>query len=249
MLQTALDQLNIESRSPHEGETPLELIKKGDFKPQFLLVNIEHPDLEQILTAMKDNYPSTSIILLYPPSEMEELQKIQEKYHIKYYIEGNNINTFALNNLFLKVRSDRAFMQKNQNSNQRYTLIQSLGHGASSNVDLYYDNVLNRKVAIKKIQVEGMREMDADNRINKRIRETRLLFDKLKMKFFLDLTNYTSELVKHDDWDKKNKTKYNIDIRLVNRKKNTKNVLSELLQEYNIYKFKRNSQKRNRRFK
>ena len=68
---------------------------------------------------------------------------------------------------------------------------------------------------------------------NKRIRETRLLFDKLKMKFFLDLTNYTSELVKHDDWDKKNKTKYNIDIRLVNRKKNTKNVLSELLQEYN----------------
>ena len=169
MLQTALDQLNIESRSPHEGETPLELIKKGDFKPQFLLVNIEHPDLEQILTAMKEYYPSTSIILLYPPSEMEELQKIQEKYHIKYYIEGNNINTFALNNLFLKVRSDRAFMQKNQNSNQRYTLIQSLGHGASSNVDLYYDNVLNRKVAIKKIQVEGMREMDADNRINKEV--------------------------------------------------------------------------------
>ena len=169
MLQTALDQLNIESRSPHEGETPIDLIKKGDFKPQFLLVNIEHPDLEQILTAMKDNYPSTSIILLYPPSEMEELQKIQEKYHIKYYIEGNNINTFALNNLFLKVRSDRAFMQKNQNSNQRYTLIQSLGRGASSNVDLYYDNVLNRKVAIKKIQVEGMREMDADNRINKEV--------------------------------------------------------------------------------
>ena len=68
---------------------------------------------------------------------------------------------------------------------------------------------------------------------NKRIRETRLLFDKLKMKLFLDLTNYTSDLVKHDDWNKKNRTKYNIDIRLVNRKKNTKNVLSELLQEYN----------------
>ena len=123
MLQTALDQLNIESRSPHDGETPIELIKKGEFKPQFLIINIEHPDLEQILTAMKEYYPSTSIILLYPPSEMEELQKIQEKYHIKYDIEENNINTFALNNLFLKVRSDRAFMQKNQNSNQRYTLM------------------------------------------------------------------------------------------------------------------------------
>ena len=60
-------------------------------------------------------------------------------------------------------------MQKNQNSNQRYTLIQSLGRGASSNVDLYYDNVLNRKVAIKKIQVEGMREVDADNKINKEV--------------------------------------------------------------------------------
>ena len=28
MLQTALDQLNIKSISPNEGETPLELIKK-----------------------------------------------------------------------------------------------------------------------------------------------------------------------------------------------------------------------------
>ena len=98
MIQTALDQLNIESRSPHEGETPLELIKKGDFKPQFLIVNLQHPELEEILTAMKDLYPSTSIILLYPPSEMEELQKIQEKYHIKYDMEENNINTFVFHN-------------------------------------------------------------------------------------------------------------------------------------------------------
>ena len=126
MLQTALDQLNIKSISPNEGETPLELIKKEEFKPQFLIVNIEHPELDQILIAMKEYYPSTSIILLYPPSEMEELQKIQEKYHIKYDMEENNINTFVLSNLFLKVRSDRAFIQKNQNCNQRYTLIQSL---------------------------------------------------------------------------------------------------------------------------
>ena len=53
------------------------------------------------------------------------------------------------------------------------------------------------------------------------------------MKFFLNISNYTSDLVKHDDWYKKNKTKYNIDIRLKNRTKNTKNILSELLQEYN----------------
>ncbi len=189
MIQTALDQLNIESRSPHEGETPLDLIKKGDFKPQFLIVNLQHPELEEILTAMKDLYPSTSIILLYPPSEMEKLQKIQEKYKIKYDMEGNNINTFNLNNLFLKVRSDRAFMQKNQNTNQRYTLIQSLGHGASSNVDLYYDNVLNRKVAIKKIQVEGMKEVEADNKINKEVENMK----NIKIPTSIEFYNYEIE--------------------------------------------------------
>ena len=67
----------------------------------------------------------------------------------------------------------------------------------------------------------------------KKIREKRLLFSRLKMKFFLNISNYTSDLVKHDDWYKKNKTKYNIDIRLKNRTKTTKNILSELLQEYN----------------
>ena len=189
MLQTALDQLNIDSRSPHEGETPLELIKKGDFKPQFLIINIEHPELDQILTAMKDSYPSSSTILLYPPSELEKLQKIQEKYQIKYDIEGNNINTFNLNNLFLKMRSDRAFMQKNQNTNQRYTLIQSLGHGASSNVDLYYDNVLNRKVAIKKIQVEGMKEIEADMKINKEVENMK----NIKIPTSIEFYNYEIE--------------------------------------------------------
>ena len=98
----------------------------------------------------------------------------------------------------------------------------------------------NKVVKKDKFQYETLKEKRRNDRkrreyekVNKRIRERRLLFDKLKMKLFLDLSKYTSDLVKHDDWDKKNKTKYNIDIRLVNRKKNTKNVLSELLQEYN----------------
>ena len=107
--------------------------------------------------------------------------------------------------------------------------------------DLRRKNDAKNKVVKKdKFQYETLKEKRRNDRkrreyekVNKRIRERRLLFDKLKMKLFLDLTKYTSDLVKHDDWDKKNKTKYNIDIRLVNRKKNTKNVLSELLQEYN----------------
>ena len=107
--------------------------------------------------------------------------------------------------------------------------------------DLRRKNDAKNKVVKKdKFQYETLKEKRRNDRkrreyekINKRIRERRLLFDKLKMKLFLDLSKYTSDLVKHDDWDKKNKTKYNIDIRLVNRKKNTKNVLSELLQEYN----------------
>ena len=98
----------------------------------------------------------------------------------------------------------------------------------------------NKVIKKNKFEYESLREKKRNekkrklyNKNIKKIREKRLLFERLKMKFFLDLNNYTSDLVKHDNWDKKNKTKYNIDIRLINRKKNTKNVLSELLQEYN----------------
>ena len=98
----------------------------------------------------------------------------------------------------------------------------------------------NKIIKKNKFEYESLREKKRNEKKKKKydkeikkIREKRLLFSRLKMKFFLNISNYTSDLVKHDDWYKKNKTKYNIDIRLKNRTKNTKNILSELLQEYN----------------
>ena len=98
----------------------------------------------------------------------------------------------------------------------------------------------NKVIKKNKFEYESLREKKRNEKKKKKydkeiknIREKRLLFSRLKMKFFLNISNYTSDLVKHDDWYKKNKTKYNIDIRLKNRTKNTKNILSELLQEYN----------------
>ena len=64
--------------------------------------------------------------------------------------------------MFLKIKSDNVFIQKNQSGNQRYSLIQTLGSGTSSIVDLYYDNEQDRKVAVKKFKVEGMEQKEKE---------------------------------------------------------------------------------------
>ena len=57
------------------------------------------------------------------------------------------------------------------------------------------------------------------NEENERINEIQSLIYRLRMKFFFDFSKYTSDLVKHDDWEKKNKYKYNVEIRISNKKK------------------------------
>ena len=63
------------------------------------------------------------------------------------------------------------------------------------------------------------------------------------MKFFFDFSKYTSDLVKHDDWEKKNKYKYNVEIRISNKKKNVKNLLGDYLGEYKRTKIAKNYNK------
>lgn len=160
-LIASLDQLKMEGRPPEEKETPLSLLRKPEYKPKFIIINIDHPDLKVIINSCRDLHPSIPIIALYDSGNMEKLQEIEEKYHIKYELDRSAISDFSLNNLFLKIKSEKAFNQKNSN-NMRYTLLQSLGGGASSIVDLYFDIVLDRKVAVKKIRVEGMKQIEKE---------------------------------------------------------------------------------------
>ena len=81
------------------------------------------------------------------------------------------------------------------------------------------------------------------NEENERINEIQSLIYRLRMKFFFDFSKYTSDLVKHDDWEKKNKYKYNVEIRISNKKKNVKNLLSDYLGEYKRTKIAKNYNK------
>ena len=81
------------------------------------------------------------------------------------------------------------------------------------------------------------------NEENERINEIQSLIYRLRMKFFFDFSKYTSDLVKHDDWEKKNKYKYNVEIRISNKKKNVKNLLGDYLGEYKRTKIAKNYNK------
>ena len=157
ILETALDQIQMEGRSPHDDESPMDFIKSNQYKPKYLIINIEHPEFDEIINIYKETFPISPIIAVYNPDNIEKLAAIEEKYQIKYTLNKTSVNTFALTNLFCKIKSDQVFLQKNENQNQRYAFIQSLGKGTTSSVDLYYDKVKERKVAIKKMRAEGMK--------------------------------------------------------------------------------------------
>lgn len=158
ILETALDQLGMDGRAPHEGETPTSLLTSKQYKPKYIMINIENSDFDEIIQVCIQEYPITPIILIYNPYNMDKLLAYEEKYHLKFELNRENINTFTLGNLFCKIQSEMVFLVKNQKENQRYVFIQSLGKGTTSNVDLYFDNIKERKVAIKKFKGEGMTE-------------------------------------------------------------------------------------------
>lgn len=158
IIETALDQLGMDGRAPHEGETPISLLTSKQYKPKFIMINVENSDFDEIIKVCIQQYPITPIILIYNPYKMDKLLAFEEKYQLKFELNRANINTFTLVNLFCKIQSEQAFLAKNQNENQRYVFIQSLGKGTTSNVDLYFDTIKDRKVAIKKFKGEGMTE-------------------------------------------------------------------------------------------
>ena len=162
LIETILDQLNMEGKSPNKKEDPLILLNDKTYKSNYLIINLDHPKFEAIIKTARENNPYITIILLYSKGDKEIISEIEKEYLIKYYIERDNVNLFTFKSLFLKIKSDNVFSQKNKSGNQRYTLIQTLGSGTSSIVDLYYDKEKDRKVAVKKFKVEGMEQKEKE---------------------------------------------------------------------------------------
>ena len=159
-LQTALEQISMEGRSPHDTESALSLLKSGQYTSNYLIINPDHPEREEILTEVKTNFPVMSVIYLFNSSDKASLEQAQKIFPSKYELNRAGISQFQMANLFLKIKSDK--VQTQTTGNTRSTFIQNLGRGASATVALYYDTVKQRKVAVKQIEVEGMGEVEKE---------------------------------------------------------------------------------------
>ena len=159
-LEAALEQLDMEGRAPHDEETAQSLLSDPNFKPSIMIINVEHPDLRKILDKAKTAAPSLPIVLLYSQNSADLLSGIEKEYNIKADLERNKISKITLNSKILQIRSDQAFTQIYTDA--RYTFIYPLGNGSTGTVDLYRDNETGMEVAVKKIKVEGMKQLKDD---------------------------------------------------------------------------------------
>lgn len=154
----SVQTLHLQGRYPHEEnkETEEGLLSDPQFSPSYMIINMEHPQIADIVKLAKEKHKGMPIILLYSSFWVKNLKEYEDKYDIKYELEKGSVSKTTITNLFLKIRSDRDFRKK-ENTNDRYEYKCTLGKGTSSIVDLYYDRKERRDVAVKKIQVEGMR--------------------------------------------------------------------------------------------
>jgi NIMA (never in mitosis gene a)-related kinase len=162
-----LNELKIETKTPSEKENCLTLLNDMKYKPTLIIVNIGHPFLEPIIQTSQKVRQYIPIILIYTSKTFNELQKIEEKYGLKYELEKSKINILEFRVLYEQIKtSSQFFTQKEEN--KRYTYILELGSGTSGTVHLLQDNEKNRKVAMKKIESAEMKDTEKE-RVQKEV--------------------------------------------------------------------------------
>ena len=162
-----LNELKIETKTPSEQENCLTLLNDMKYKPTLIIVNIGHPFLEPIIQTSQKVRQYIPIILIYTSKTFNELQKIEEKYGLKYELEKSKINILEFRVLYEQIKtSSQFFTQKEEN--KRYTYILELGSGTSGTVHLLQDNEKNRKVAMKKIESAEMKDTEKE-RVQKEV--------------------------------------------------------------------------------
>jgi serine/threonine protein kinase len=95
------------------------------------------------------------------------LQKIEEKYGLKYELEKSKINILEFRVLYEQIKSSTQFLNKEE-ENKRYSYILQIGSGTSATVHLVHDNEKNRKVAMKKIDSSEMKDTEKE-RVQKEV--------------------------------------------------------------------------------
>ena len=162
-----LNELKMDTKKPNENENCLTLLNDMKYKPNIIIVNIGHPFLEQIIQTSQKVRQFVPIILIYTSKTFNELQKIEEKYGLKYELEKSKINILEFRVLYEQIKSSTQFLNKEE-ENKRYSYILQIGSGTSATVHLVHDNEKNRKVAMKKIDSSEMKDTEKE-RVQKEV--------------------------------------------------------------------------------
>ena len=166
-LESIFSRLGIDCISSHNQEATIQLLSQNiDYKPNYIIINIEMNSFNEILKKINELFPEASIILLYSSYSSysnENLPIVKIDHSIKYDLERNNINLENIESLMYKIKSDILFQQKIQ----KYSFIKCLCSGTLSIVDLYNDMKLPRQVAIKKMYIKENKAKEGDIEIEK----------------------------------------------------------------------------------
>ena len=162
-----LNELKMETKTPGDNENCLTLLSDMKYKPNLIIVNIGHPFLEQIIQTSQKVRQFIPIVLIYTSKTFNELQKIEEKYGLKYDLEKSKINILEFRVLYEQIKSSSQFLTQTE-ENKRYSYILQIGSGTSATVHLVHDNEKNRKVAMKKIDSSEMKDTEKE-RVQKEV--------------------------------------------------------------------------------
>jgi len=165
--EEVLNELKLESKVPKDDENCLTVLNDKKYKPTLIIVNIGHPFLEQIIQTSQKVRQYVPIILIYTSKTFNELQKIEEKYGLKYDLEKSKINILEFRVLYEQIKSSTTVMTQAE-ENKRYSYILQIGSGTSATVHLVHDNEKNRKVAMKKIDSSEMKDTEKE-RVQKEV--------------------------------------------------------------------------------
>lgn len=182
-----LNELKMETKTPSEDENCLTLINDKKYSPSLIIVNIGHPFLEQIIQTSQKVRQYVPIVLIYTSKTFNELQKIEEKYGLKYDLERGKINILEFRVLYEQIKSSAQFLSQSE-ENKRYSYILQIGSGATATVHLVHDNEKNRKVAMKKIDSSEMKDTEKE-KVQKEVENMK----SMSIPTFIEFYDYENE--------------------------------------------------------
>ncbi len=165
-MHTVLDLNSINEVFPLNASNAFQMINSGEYKLDYVFISFDYEDFEKLIFELKKlnnvnnlkKLPHIALIGIYDKSKHNE-DKIEEakKLGLEYFIDKTSLNIKSVSEIVMKSKEIRSQNISNDDKKkERYTYIKNLGSGEFGVVDLYKDNELNKYVAVKKINLEGM---------------------------------------------------------------------------------------------